>query len=312
MREEFSFPSADGKTTIHAIRWLPEGKPRYILQMCHGMVEFIDRYDAFGTWLAERGVLAVGHDHLGHGDSVTSREEWGYFAEPHPSDTLVADMHSLRTLVQREYPGLPYFMLGHSMGSYLLRKYLALHGEGLAGALIVGTGFVPPAAADFGRALCGALARFRGWHYRSERVAALAMGGGAYAKFNSDGTRPEQSWLTRDTDIVKRYFADPRCTFRFTLNGYKGLFEAVSFSGKRAGAERIPKSLPLLLASGEDDPVGDLGAGVRKAEAMYRAAGIRDVTLKLYPGARHEILNEINRQEVFADFFGWMEERAKA
>ncbi len=311
MPREFSFRSADGKTMIHAWRWNPAGQPRYILQISHGMTEYVLRYAEFCEFLAEQGVLAVGHDHLGHGASVASQEDWGYFAEPNPSGVLVEDMHALRLMMQKEYPDLPYFMLGHSMGSYLLRKYLALHGAGLAGALLLGTGYVPPKIAGFGLLLCAAVARFRGWHYRSPVVRHVATGGGAYAKFNDDGTEPERSWLTRDTEIVRRFYREPCCTFRFTVNGYKGLFEAVKAAGEPKQVALIPKDLPLLITSGDSDPVGDLGAGVKKSYELMKAAGIRDVTLKLWPGARHELLNETNREEIRRYIYDWMEERAK-
>ena len=141
--EVFSFPSADGRTTVHAVRWTPEdGKYRAVLQITHGMVEYIERYRAFAEFLNDNGFLVVGHDHIGHGESVVSKDEWGFFAE-HPSDTVVADMHALREITRKEHPGVPYFMLGHSMGSYMLRKYLAIHGEGLTGAIIMGTGCIP-------------------------------------------------------------------------------------------------------------------------------------------------------------------------
>ena len=188
MREEFSFVSADGKTKIHGVRWRPEGEPRYIVQLTHGMVEFIDRYAGFAEYLNGKGVLAVGHDHLGHGDSVTTKDDWGFFAKDNPSGVLVEDMHAVRVMTQRQYPDLPYFMLGHSMGSYLLRKYLAFHGEGLAGAVIMGTGFVPPATASMGLALCKTIALFRGWHYRSASVSKLVTGGGSYKQFDATGT----------------------------------------------------------------------------------------------------------------------------
>ena len=307
MREEFSFVSADGKTKIHGVRWRPEGEPRYIVQLTHGMVEFIDRYAGFAEYLNGKGVLAVGHDHLGHGDSVTTKDDWGFFAKDNPSGVLVEDMHAVRVMTQRQYPDLPYFMLGHSMGSYLLRKYLAFHGEGLAGAVIMGTGFVPPATASMGLALCKTIALFRGWHYRSASVSKLVTGGGSYKQFDATGTQPERSWLTRDTAVVNWYYKEPRCTFLFTLNGYRGLLEAVQFDGKPENAEKLPKDLPLLLISGGQDPVGDLGEGVKKAEAFYRAAGVRDVTLKLYPEDRHEVLNELNRDEVYADLYDWFE-----
>ena len=127
--EKFTFLSADGKTTIHAVKWIPEdGKYEAILQITHGMIEFVERYRLFAEFLTENGFMVVGHDHLGHGDSVASKDDWGYFAE-NPSDTVIADMHALRTMIQKENPGVPYFMMGHSMGSYMLRKYLTIHND---------------------------------------------------------------------------------------------------------------------------------------------------------------------------------------
>ena len=161
--EQFSFLSKDGKTKIHAVKWMPEsGEYRAVLQITHGMVEYIERYKPFAEFLNDQGVLVVGHDHLGHGASVASEEELGYFAEPDPSDTLVEDMHTLRTTIQTENPGVPYFMMGHSMGSYMLRKYLCIHPEGVAGAVIMGTGAMPDSTMKFGLFLGRTIALFRG------------------------------------------------------------------------------------------------------------------------------------------------------
>ncbi len=309
MREEFSFVSADGKTKIHGVRWIPEGAPRCAVQLVHGMEEHIGRYAGFAEYLNEQGILAVGHDHLGHGGSVTDPDALGYFDKDNPSGVLVEDMHAVRLMTRKRHPDLPYFMMGHSMGSYLLRKYLALHGEGLAGAVIMGTGYAPPAAAGFGLAVCRTIALTRGWHHHSPALEKITMGTGAYKRFDSTGKDPENSWFTRDTAIVEAYYRDPRCGFRFTLNGYRGLLQAVRYSCRRDNVAKLPKDVPLLLISGEQDPVGDLGAGVRKVDAMIREAGVRDVTLILYPDDRHEVLNELNRDEVYRDIRDWLEAR---
>ena len=248
--KQFSFLSKDGKTKIHAVKWMPEsGEYRAVLQITHGMVEYIERYKPFAEFLNDQGVLVVGHDHLGHGASVASEEELGYFAEPDPSDTLVEDMHTLRTTIQTENPGVPYFMMGHSMGSYMLRKYLCIHPEGVAGA---------------------------------------------------------NSWLSKNVDNVKAYYADPRCTFLFTVNGYKGLMEAVLFDNQMENIKKVPKNLPLFFVSGADDPVGDLGEGVKKVYGMYKDAGVSDITYRLYEDDRHEILNETDRDQVMADIAAWL------
>ncbi len=313
MRQDFTFLSGDGKTNIHAVKWLPDQRSEKqaagVVQLTHGMVEYIMRYDGFASFLNRQGWIVVGHDHLGHGQSVTSSENLGYFCEAkHPSDTLVGDMHALREMTQKQYPGLPYFMLGHSMGSYLLRKYLSLHGQGLSGAVIVGTGHIDPKTGKGGLLLVNLLSKLRGAHYRSRFVENMTFGK-EYQQFDMTGEHPENSWLTKDTEIVKKYYADPLCTFKFTLNGYKGLIETTVYDGRKENIDLIPKSLPLLITSGDHDPVGGLGEGVKTVAQMMKASGIKDVAMKLYENDRHEILNETDREQVYQDILGWMESR---
>lgn len=305
--ENFEFLSADGKTKVHAVKWTPEsGEYRAILQITHGMIEFIERYREFAGFLTRHGYLVVGHDHIGHGESVADTADWGYFAEEHPSDVLVADMHRLRSMTAQENPGVPYFMLGHSMGSYMLRKYLSLHGEGLAGAVIMGTGNVPDQTTKLGMRVVKILAKFFGWHHRSNLVKRLSFGG-PYKKFDMTGADLHNSWLTKDDKIVDFYYHEPKCSFTFTLNGYLGLFEAVLFDNQPENIARIPKNLPIFMVSGKDDPVGDLGEGVKRVYRQYQETGIRDVTCKLYENDRHEILNETDREIVYHDILQWMD-----
>lgn len=304
--EQFGFLSKDGKTTIHAVKWRPEnGEYKAILQITHGMIEYIERYKPFAEYLNEQGYLVVGHDHLGHGASITSEEEWGYFADENPSDTVVEDMHQLRTLVQAENPGVPYYMMGHSMGSYMLRKYLCIHPEGVSGAIIMGTGTGSDGTMKFGMFLCKLMATFRGWHYRSKLLQTLSYSK-PYRKFDLYGENYENSWLSKNVENVKEYYADPRCTFMFTVNAYRGLMEAVLFDNQMENINKMPKELPVFFVSGADDPVGDLGEGVKKAYGKFLDAGMKDVTYKLYEGDRHEILNEPDRDKVYADIAAWI------
>jgi len=305
----FTFLSNDGKTAIHAVKFTPDsGEYKAILQITHGMVEFIERYATFAEYLTANGYMVVGHDHLGHGQSVESKEDWGYFCEGNPSDIVVADIHKLRTLTQEENPEVPYFMLGHSMGSFMLRKYLAFHNENLRGAIIMGTGFIPGNMTNLALKLTGIVAKFRGSKYRSKLIQSFAFGAD-YKGFDMTGEKPEDSWLTKDVDIVNQYYNEPRCTYMFTVNGYKGLFEAVNFSCDPENAARLPKKLPLFIVSGEQDPVGGLGKGVMQVYDMYKDAGIQDLTYKLYENDRHEILNETDKQVVFDDILAWMNVR---
>ena len=307
--KNFTFLSNDGKTAVHAVKWTPDTEEyKAILQITHGMVEFIERYIPFAEFLTTKGYMVVGRDHIGHGQSVASQDDWGYFCEGSPSDVLVEDMHKLRTMIQEENPDVPYFMLGHSMGSFMLRKYLAVHNEKLRGAIIMGTGFIPENMTKLALTLTSVVAKLRGDRYRSKLIQSLAFGAD-YKGFDMTGEKPEDSWLTKDVDIVNTYYNEPRCTYMFTVNGYKGLFEAVNYSCNPENAAKIPKKLPLFIVSGEQDPVGGLGKGVKDVYDMYKTADMLDLTYKLYENDRHEILNEIDKQVVFEDLLAWMNVR---
>ncbi|EET59150.1 hypothetical protein BRYFOR_08864 [Marvinbryantia formatexigens DSM 14469] len=303
-KEHFTYHSSDNVTEIHAIRWIPEGKVRAVLQISHGMVEFIDRYDEFAAYLAERGILVTGNDHLGHGDSVRSEEYYGYFADKDGNKTLLRDIHRLRRLTQKRYPDAPYFLLGHSMGSFLVRQYLCIHGEGLAGAVIMGTGWQPRIATQFGMVLTTAMAKVLGWNYRSFLVDAMAFGG-YNRKF---GKLSGKAWLSRNEENVNTYMKEKLCNFRFTLNGYYNLFYSIYTLSFENFLDGMPRSLPVLFVSGDDDPVGQFGRGVRKVYKQFLRMGMTNVKCRLYPQDRHEILNETDREDVYGDIYYWMTE----
>ena len=307
MRDEFYFPSKDGNTEIHTIEWRPEGKVRAVLQICHGMVEYIGRYDEFARYLCDRGYYVVGNDHLGHGKSVQAKSEYGFFNEKYGNACVLGDMHTLRQRTEKKYPGVPYFILGHSMGSTLLRQYIQMYGNGLSGVVLMGV------VADqnklllvFGKRLCRVMAAFRGWHYRSKMIDSMAIGS-FNRKFRPARTRAD--WVTSDQEHLDAYVSDPLCSFMFTVNAYYSMFGGMLLMNKKESVYMIPKTLPVLFASGAEDPVGDFGKGVRKVFEKYKIAGIRDVSLRLYAGDRHEILNETDRGQVYADLFEWFEER---
>lgn len=304
--EIFSFPSQDGRTTIHAMRWIPEsGEYKAILQITHGMQEYLERYTPFAQYLTNQGFMVVAHDHIGHGESVVSQKEWGYMAPGDASDILIADMHTLRKMTQESNPGVPYFMLGHSMGSFMLRKYICIHGTGLTGAIVMGTGVIPQGVVRLAKGLTKITAAFHGWHYKSSFIEGLAFGA-AYKKYDMTGQDASNSWLTKDTAIVKKYYSDPKCTFKFSVNGYMTMFHALDYINRKENIDKIPKTLPMVLVSGAEDPVGDNGAGVKIAFEGFQQAGIQDVTMRLYQGDHHEILNETDREKVYADLKDWM------
>lgn len=304
-RVELIYGSKDGKTQIHATQWLPEERsPKAILQIIHGMKEHIDRYDAFARYMADRGFIVVGEDHLGHGETATCAREYGYFTRKEPDLVVVKDAHRLQKLIQTEYPGLPYFIYGFSMGSFIARKYLTMYGESLDGAVIGGTGWMPESTLNFGIFLCNIMGAFRGFHYRSPMITNMVFG--QYNK-KIHPLKTESDWLTTDDKIVEKYVADSRCTFTFTLNGYKTLFKLIKYVEQPENAKRIPENLPILFMSGKQDPVGDYGEGVKKAAELYIVNGMKHVGIKLYDDMRHEIHNEKRKHVVYLDILEWLE-----
>lgn len=305
IKEELGFMSQDGRTIIHAIKWIPDGQVKAVLQIAHGMVEFIERYEDFANFLAKQGVLVAGNDHLGHGSSVRAKEYYGYFAKKNGNITLIRDIHQLRLKIQKENTGFPYFMLGHSMGSFLIRQYLCCYGEGLAGAVIMGTGYHIRAEARAGMILSNIMAKKYGWMHRSTIVDNLAFGG-----YNRKFTpaRTSRDWLTRDEKIVDEYLADERCQFMFTLNGYYNLFFSLFKLTFNEYLDRMPKDLPVFFVSGECDPVGNFGKGVQKVIDSFEEAGMKQITCRLYPSARHEILNELDKACVYRDVLFFIEQ----
>lgn len=307
MKDEFYFPSKDGNTEIHTIEWKPEGEVKAVLQICHGMVEYINRYDEFASFLCEQGIYVVGNDHLGHGKSVQSKSEYGYFQKKYGNTCLISDIHTLRTRIVNRYPDVPYFMLGHSMGSILLRQYIQMYGNGLSGAILMGVVAEQPLPVlEFGKALCKGIAALRGDHYRSKLIDNMVMGS-FNKKFKPARTRAD--WVTSDEKKLDEYIKDPLCSFMFTVNGYYSLFGGMERMEKKENVFMIPKNLPILLIAGADDPAGKCGKGVRRIYDRYKDSGIKDMTLQLYAGDRHELLNETNREQVFEDLYNWIGNR---
>ncbi len=303
--EHFEFDSHAPGRKIHAVRWFPEGQPKAILQITHGMVEYIERYQDFAQWLAQRGFLVTGHDHLGHGNSIRTKDDYGYFADEDANGTVLADVHRLTKITKEAYPGLPYFLLGHSMGSFYARQYLCRYGEELDGAIIMGTGSQPRMLVRAGKLLTTLVAAMKGWHHRSKLVTNVAFGG--YNK-RFEPVRTPKDWLTRDEAVVDAYLADERSSFVFTLNAYHAMFTGIDRLYDKKLLARLPKDLPVFFVAGEEDPVGDYGKAIHRVAGMFRQIGMKRVNVKLYPKDRHEILNEVDRQTVYEDILRWMEQ----
>lgn len=302
-KRNFTFRSSDGKTRIHAIEWVPEGEIRGILQIVHGMTEYIGRYDRFARYMCEHGFYVVGHDQLGHGASVTTNDKHGYFGEPDGNRFVIMDIRKLHRHTMKKYPELPHFMMGHSMGSFLVRQYITRFGSDLAGAIILGTSWYPEPVLAFGLGLCRLIIRRKGPMYRSRILLDLTS--------RSNNKRLEEAptgyeWLTKDTKIVEAFSVHPWCTFRFTANGYYHMFRSIEACQKPANIRMIPFDLPILLISGAEDPVGKYGEGVLKVYQTYLAQGLTKVVMKLYAGDRHELLNETDHFIVDRDIYHWI------
>lgn len=307
VKEELYFDSRDGKSRIHAVRYLPDRTEdiRCVLQIVHGMAEYIERYEEFARFLTERGCVVTGEDHLGHGKSVGETKEYGYFCEQDPATVVVRDVHRLKKMTQAVYPDVPYVIMGHSMGSFITRNYMFRYGTGIAAAIIMGTGMQPAALVRTSKLIAGIQKVFCGSKKTGKMIDRLAFG--SYNR-RIPNARTAFDWLSRDEKRVDQYIGDPLCGFVFTINGFSTLFELISRLYQKENLERIPGDLPVLMLSGDADPVGDYGEGVRRAYNSLKEAGVKNIRLKLYEGGRHELLNETNRDEVMKDIYGWLEE----
>lgn len=307
-KEEFTFDSRDGKTKLHAVRWIPEGKVVCILQIVHGMSEYIERYEALAEFFCEKGILVTGDDHLGHGKSVYSGDTYGYFCEQDPATVVVRDVHRLKKMTQEDYPGIPYVILGHSMGSFILRNYLFRYGTGIEGAIVCGTGSQPAALVKF----CKAFAALQGAVFGDKHVAKL-IDKLAFGNYNSriPDAKTKSDWLCTDEKVVDDYRKDELCGFTFTVNGFKTLFELLDRLNKTENLNKMPKKLPVHFIAGDMDPVGNYGEGVKMAYEDFRKVGMERISLKLYAGGRHEILNEKDKQQVYEELYPWIMERVE-
>ena len=300
---DYTFLSNNGETNIHVRRCTPSGSLRGIVQIAHGIAEHVERYDAFAAFLADHGYLVVANDHLGHGQSVRSEADLGFFAQSGGWDLAVGDMHKLYELTHAEFPAVPYFLFGHSMGSFLSRTYIIRYPDDMAGAIICGTGQQSALIVAGGKLMGRMECRKNGPRYQSEKLNAMAFGN--YNK-GFDVHRTDYDWLSRDDAVVDKYIADPLCGFIPTAGLFTDMMTGLQFIGKAENISRMRKSLPVFLIAGDKDPVGENGKGVRRVYEMFRKAGMQDVSIKLYPACRHEILNELNRDEVMNDVLLWL------
>ena len=304
---EFTFLSSDGQTALYAREYLPDGDAVGIVQIVHGIAEHIARYDDFASFLAGHGYIVVLHDQLGHGKSAPDEEHLGFFSGENGWEKAVQDIRTLHDATAAKFPGKPYFIFGHSMGSFLTRTYLIRFRTGLDGAVISGTGHQSPALVLGGKAMSAMTMHRQGAMYKSDFLNKMAFG-----SYNDklENVRTASDWLSRDESAVDLYNEDPLCGFIPTAGLLHDMMGGIDFVTRQKNIARMKKDLPVLFVSGDCDPVGEQGRGVIRAYKSFLKAGMKDVTMKLYHGGRHEMLNETNRAEVYGDVLSWLNSKA--
>lgn len=306
--EDFRFPSSTGVNEIRARRCLPEGKVRAVVQIEHGIAEHIERYDDFMRALAEHGYLAVGDDHLGHGQSARDDAELGFFAERDGWQRITDDMEKLHDMTAAQYPEVPYVIFGHSMGSFLARTFLIQRPGKYDAAILSGTGWPASLMTLGGLAVAELAVRKEGARALGTKLNDIAFG--SYCKRIASPRTPFD-WLSRVPENVDRYISDPKCGFVAKNALYRDMLTGIRYITTAANLTQMRKEAPVFFLSGADDPVGDYGKGVERAYNAFCKAGMQDVFLRLYPEGRHEMLNELNRDEVIADILAWLDEKVK-
>mgnify|MGYP004677112499 FL=1 len=304
--QDFYFQSSTGRTSIHALKCVPDSKPRAVVQIAHGIAEHIDRYRPFMEFLADNGFVVAGNDHLGHGKSIRVPEEQGFFAEKDGWWRVVDDMDKLHDIMSNEYPELPYVLFGHSMGSFLTRTYLIKHPDKYDGVILSGTGHQSPALVLGGNAAASVMAKLNGAMGDGAKLDSLAFG--SYLN-KIENPRTKFDWLSRDPEQVDKYIADPLCGFVGKIGLYRDMMQGIKFITDKKNIAQMNKEKPVYFMSGDGDPVGDYGKGVERAYKAFCDAGLHDVFMRLYPGGRHEMLNETNKEQVYQDILNWLNEK---
>lgn len=301
-REEFYVGSSDGIHMIHGYRWYdPQRKIKGILQIVHGMLEYIERYEELAERMASEGYFVIGHDHLGHGDSVKSADELGYVGK-HGAVLWLRDIELIRKMAVSYAPKVPCILLGHSMGSYLVRRYLIYHGNKVDAAVLMGIGHQPPIVVKAGLLVTYVSMLQKGARGHSPFLNQMTCTG--FAKRYPDNANTG-SWMSRDPQVLIDALQDNKRNFSFSLNAFEALFRTIEEVVDQRRAAKMPKDLPLLILAGDEDPVGEKGKGVRRFRAMLERIGMKEVTCRVYPGNRHELIHDLDKEQIFSDLRKW-------
>jgi len=304
MRRDIWFDSK-GAGKIHGCCWTPEGEAKAVVQIVHGIAEFVERYDTFANYLTELGFVVVAEDHMGHGQSINGEGIQGYF---HGGwFTAVEDTMQLMKDTMADYPGVPYILFGHSMGSFMARTILCKYPDsGISAAIICGTGWQPTFALPALIKVVESICKKTGETLPNEKLQGMVFG-----SYNNKVEHPRTAydWLSRDAKIVDAYIDHPLCGFTASCGLLREMMKGISYIQQPKHLAAMRKDLPVFFIAGGDDPVGSYGKGIHQAVEAFRKAGMQDVKVRIYPLCRHEILNEINKEEVFEDVVEWIREK---
>ncbi len=302
---DFTYASSTGKNELHAAICKPEGSPRGVVHLVHGLAEHTGRYADFMQFLAGKGFVTAGNDHLGHGSSVSDSTELGSFADHDGWDHVVRDTLKFRAILKEQNPELPYIVLGHSMGSFIVRTCLINDADFCSGAILSGTAHPSSALLHGGTAAETVLERMN-----KNDLDEHALYKNALKKYSEriDNPRTEYDWITRDPEQVEAFLADEKCAFIPKKDLFLSLLHGLTLITDPDQIKKMNRETPILFLSGKEDPVGEYGKGVSRAYDAFCRAGMHNVTLRLYPGGRHEMLHELNRVDVENDILSWIEQ----
>ncbi|WP_026772332.1 alpha/beta hydrolase [Sediminibacillus terrae] len=304
MEQKTYWLTTDDHHKVFVRNWYQSNhSPKAIIQLAHGMAEHTGRYQRFAEFMVERNFAVYANDHRGHGHTGKRQGTLGFLDEKNGFDKTVNDLWSVTKTIEREHPGKPLFLLGHSMGSFLARRYIQQHSHALNGVLLSGTGSHPGLINNLGKILAIAERKRRGPKVPSKLLHQLAF---ANYNRNIDNRVTEFDWLSRDSELVRAYLNDPFSGFVPTAAFFLDLFTGFDHMDDPNGIESIAKQLPMLFFSGSKDPVGKQVKGVFRTADTYYQHGIQDITVRIYENGRHEMLNEINKEEVFTDIVNWI------
>lgn len=307
-KNEFYYLSADGKTQIHAVEWIPDEKPKAILQIAHGVTEYILRYEQFAEYLVEKGIMVVGNDHLGHGKSIAKDSEPMYFGPTGSWKWAVEDMYTCTKMIKEKYPEIPYYMLGFSLGSFLLRTYLIEYPKAIDAAIIMGTGETSPVQIALAKFIANKEAKKVGENHTSPMIKKLTFD--TYNKFFAPN-RTDYDWLCSDNEGLDEYIADPMRGGNLSAGLFREMLSGMKFTSEIKNLKKMNLDTPILFISGDEDPVGEKGKGVIKAYHKFQNIGMKDVEIKLCPKLRHDILHEKCKKEIYEYVYNWIEKKLK-